>query len=422
MGGKIEYRPRYVCAYQPIKNTLQRLLNRPGFVNKLEHWRSRCRSDCMTSDIYDGDVWADFCSEKFGNFLQYKRNYGVMLNFDFFQPYRHTTESYGVFYLTLMNLPRSEHFKKENVLLVGIIPPLGHEPASLNTFMKPLVDELKQFWVSGYRLNTAESPRYKLLFKLALMCIACDIPAARKCCGFKGHSANYGCSRCMKLFPEGFHERKDYSGFDTSQWQPRTYDEHMEVVKQILKCNTQSAVESLETETSVKYSILTELPYFNPIRFTIIDPMHNLFVGTAKTVMKKIWLERGIISSTQLDMIQARVDSLQVLSDIGRIPTKIASNFSGFTAEQLKNWVILYSMYALGGLISQDEYHCWQSFVLACYFLCRRTVSRVDVIKANTLLVKFCQRMERLYGKECVTPNMHLHCHLAECIKDYGSV
>ena len=64
MGGEIEYRPRYVYAYQPIKNSLQRLLNRPGFVNELEHWRSRCRNDSMTSDIYDGDVWADFCSEK----------------------------------------------------------------------------------------------------------------------------------------------------------------------------------------------------------------------------------------------------------------------------------------------------------------------------------------------------------------------
>ena len=102
----------------------------------------------------------------------------------------------------------------------------------------------------------------------------------------------------------------------------------MEAVKKLKKCNTQTAVDSLETETGVKHSISTELPYFNPIRFTIIDPMHNL---SAKAVMKKIWLERGIISSAQLDTIQARVDSLQVPSDIGRIPTKIASNFSGFT-------------------------------------------------------------------------------------------
>ena len=113
---------------------------------------------------------------------------------------------------------------------------------------------------------------------------------------------------------------------------------------------------------------------------------------------------------------------MNVPSDIGRIPNKIASNFGGFTAEQLKNWVVVYSMYALRGIISQEEYYCWQSFVLACFLLCRRIVSRDDITKADLLLLKFCQHLQRLYGKSIITPNMHLHCHMAECVKDYGSV
>lgn len=160
-----------------------------------------------------------------------------MLNLDFFQPYKHTTESFGAIYLTLMNLPRSERFKQENVILVGIIPPFLHEPPSLNTFLRPLVDELNAFW-TGVRLNTAESPRYKPLFKLALMCVACDIPAARKCCGFKGHSANYGCSRCLKFFP-GTVGNKNFGGFDRSQWPPRTYIEHMNAIEEIKRSVTQ---------------------------------------------------------------------------------------------------------------------------------------------------------------------------------------
>ena len=169
----------------------------------------------------------------------------------------------------------------------------------------------------------------------------------------------------------------------------------------------------------MKYSIITELSYFDPIRFTIIDPMHNLFLGTAKNVMKKIWLQRDIISDAKLNLIQCRIDNMSVPSDLGRIPKKIASNFSGFTAEQLKNWVLLYSMYAL---LSQDDYHCWQAFVLACFLVCRRIIERQDIIKADLLFVKFCQHAERIYGKEVVTPNMHLHCHICECVKDYGSV
>ena len=39
---------------------------------------------------------------------------------------------------------------------------------------------------------------------------------------------------------------------------------------------------------------------------------------------------------------------------------------------------------------------------------------------ADTLLLRFCQRCERQYGKDVVTPNMHMACHLCECIRDYG--
>lgn len=418
--GKVEYRPRYAYAYQPLKASLQLLLNRPGFADKLEWWRNRNSLDNKLSDVYDGNIWKEFLSEKHNYFLKFKKNYGVMLNLDFFQPYKHTTESYGAVYLTLMNLPRSERFKQENVILVSIIPPFPHEPPTLNTFLRPLIDELKEFW-NGIRLSTAESCSYKPLIKLALMCVACDIPAARKCCGFKGHSANYGCSKCMKFFP-GSVGSKNFSGFDRSKWLPRTYEEHMRVIEEIKKCKTQTAIESLETAKGVKFSILTELPYFDPIRFTVIDPMHNLFLGTAKTMMKNIWLKRDIITHEQLNIIQSRIDNLKVPSDLGRIPKKISSNFSGFTAEQLKNWVLLYSMYALRGILSQDEYHCWQAFVLACFLICRRTICMQDAIKADLLFVKFGTHVQRIYGENVITPNMHLHCHIIDCLKDYGSM
>ena len=133
--------------------------------------------------------------------------------YGFFQPYKHVTASYGVIYLALLNLTRAERLKKGNILIVGIIPPFEHEPDTLNPFLKPMVDELKEFWDPDVRLYTAESPKFKLLFIIALMCVACDIPAARKCCGFKGHSANYGCSHCKKVFPGGI-GCEDFSGFD----------------------------------------------------------------------------------------------------------------------------------------------------------------------------------------------------------------
>ena len=38
------------------------------------------------------------------------------------------------------------------------------------------------------------------------------------------------------------------------------------------------------------------------------------------------------------------------------------------------------------------------------------------------VLMHFCRRFGQLYGKEAITPNMHLHAHLCECIQDYGPI
>ena len=45
-----------------------------------------------------------------------------------------------------------------------------------------------------------------------------------------------------------------------------------------------------------------------------------------------------------------------------------------------------------------------------------------DIQVADALLLHFCRRYQALYGRLCVTPNMHMHAHLRECLLDYGPV
>ena len=120
-------------------------------------------------------------------------------------------------------------------------------------------------------------------------------------------------------------------------------------------------------------------------------------------------------------VIQERVDTLIVPSDIGRIPHTILSGFSSFTADQWKNWVMYYSLIALCDilLLSNDVFECWH-FVLACRILCSKQLNMDQVMLGDALLLRFCRRTERLFGWQCVTPNMHLLCHLRSCIVDYG--
>ena len=54
--------------------------------------------------------------------------------------------------------------------------------------------------------------------------------------------------------------------------------------------------------------------------------------------------------------------------------------------------------------------------------LCSTQISVDDLQKVDMVLMHFCRRFGQLYGKEAITPNMHLHAHLRECIQDYGPI
>ena len=42
--------------------------------------------------------------------------------------------------------------------------------------------------------------------------------------------------------------------------------------------------------------------------------------------------------------------------------------------------------------------------------------------ESDDLFEEFCTKFVTLYGKESCTMNLHLHCHLKECVEDYGPV
>ena len=81
-------------------------------------------------------------------------NLSFILNIDFFQPYKHVQYSLGALYLCVMNLPREIRYKRENAILVGLIPGPSEPRHDMNSFLKPLVDDLMKCW-QGVDMNIA---------------------------------------------------------------------------------------------------------------------------------------------------------------------------------------------------------------------------------------------------------------------------
>ena len=195
-----KFHPRMKLCVQSISQKLKSFCARAGFIQRCNEWKERdtFEQTGYYRDIYDGRIWRDFQSVDDIPFLSGPCNIGLMLNIDWFQPYSHCQYSVGAVYLSLMNLPRHLRFKTENIILVAVLPgPNEPDAEGLCHLMRPIVDELLKLWTDGVEVTVGKQ---LLTVKAALLCVAADLPAARKLCGFLGHGAKLGCSKCTKEF------------------------------------------------------------------------------------------------------------------------------------------------------------------------------------------------------------------------------
>ena len=229
----------------------------------------------------------------------------------------------------------------------------------------------------------------------------------------------------FKQMKDGDSMWTNYASFDTAQWILCTNEDHHHrcglINKEFQSNNTKSALQKAESQFGLRYSVLLEIPYFDPIRFTIFDPMHNLFLGTGKKVME-VWLSHAsnVLSKKDFKAIEQAIQEFVIPDGVGCLPLNITAHFGGFTADQWRNWITVYSSILLWGIIDDSHWVCCISFAMAIKLLCCRLIKTSNITKATSLLKSFCSRFQDLYGdKEC-TINMHLHLHLQKSLFDYG--
>ena len=155
---RILYPIKTFC-YKSIISSLKCFLDRRGFQQMAESWRSRKRVPGTYRDVYDGRVWREIRSKSSEPFFEIPRRYGLTMNVDWFQPYKHSPYSVGVIYLAIMNLPREERFKQENIIIAGIIPGPDEPSKDINGYLEPLVSELISLWEEGIEYQAVDDTK-----------------------------------------------------------------------------------------------------------------------------------------------------------------------------------------------------------------------------------------------------------------------
>ncbi|EIE78917.1 hypothetical protein RO3G_03622 [Rhizopus delemar RA 99-880] len=373
--------PKMLFEYNCIVSTLKKFMCRQGFVDSLLKWKSRPQQQNLMLDVYDGNVWKQFGSH-----------------------------SSGGIYLTIQNLARDERNLKENVICVGLLPgPKEPSGAEINNYLSPLVDELSVLFDEGVLMDVlVDGALKKERMRAALTMVACDLPAARKLCGFTAGNSNCACHKCLKQFGslDGDMMRRDFRNFDMASWIPRTNYTHRQAAMEWYQQLNETSKSRHANLHGTKYSELLRLRYFDPVVFTVVDPMHNLYLGTAKKMMM-IWrttIKNRRLMLTNDDMkkvAEARNIQLPVGYDSSSLIRKMTTGEIGFShlkADERKVWVTSISKVLLLGKLDRQYYQHWLKFVDANILIASPSITTEDVEEAHRLLISFCSEMEGLYG------------------------
>jgi Transposase family tnp2. len=198
------------------------------------------------------------------------------LNLDFFHPegvsMRSDSTSCGVISMVCLNLPPDLRYKAENMYLAGIIPSSEPHLTEINHYLRPVIDSMVVSWGRGVRFSRTAS-RNGRMTRCAIAPVVCDLLAARKVAQLLSHSSHFYCSVCQCV------HQSTLGRTDNTSWVPRDVSilrQQAEAWRDALTVTEQVKITAAH---GVRWSELWRLPYWDPTRQLVVDPMHCLFEG-----------------------------------------------------------------------------------------------------------------------------------------------
>lgn len=276
--------------YQPFKSWLARFLSRPGIEDVLITAPSNSPGERLEKDIWDAEAFTQFRGPDGKPYFEVSDNelrLVFSLFVDWFNPFGNRASSksasVGAIYMVCLNLPLHLRYRMENIYLVGIIPG-PREPSlhQINHFLDILVNDLIPLWTRGLYFSRTAALRYGRLVRCALLPLICDLPGLRKTAGFAGHSHTYLCSFCRIT-------KNTVSNFAYFDWPRRTYAEHLQQARAWKDAASEDIRQMLWKVNHIRWSSLLALPYWDITKYSVVDAMHNLFLGHFRRHCVDIW-------------------------------------------------------------------------------------------------------------------------------------
>ncbi|CAL2240280.1 unnamed protein product [Prunus armeniaca] len=197
--------PQKVMRYLPLKPRLQRLYMSTHTATDMRWHKEKQVDDDVMRHPADGEVWKEF-DRTFPEFAANPRNIRLGLATEGFNPYGVLNQHHSTWPIFVFpyNLPPWKCMKKEYMMMTVLIT---EDPGrSIDVYLRPLVDELKDLWTNGVRTYDKSTGKMFTL-RAAVMWTVNDFPAYAMVSGWstKGYMA---CPLCKEDVTSGWHARK----------------------------------------------------------------------------------------------------------------------------------------------------------------------------------------------------------------------
>ena len=388
----------------------------------------------ILEDVWDGRLWKKFLHDPVSKvpLLSEKNNIAFILNVDWVKPFHRGQYKFGVIYLSVLNLPRSDRLLKKWTHVLGIIPGPSELKTHINTFLKPMVDDLLRLW-EGIDILLKQTNEV-IQVRAMLLCVSCDMPAIRKVSQFLGHKAYKGCNICQISGEREYDEEGNPTGrmsyySKSCKFVRRTQKEVMRQSQEYCSARNKTEAKNIAKENGVRYCELHRLPYFEPTRMCAVDPMHALLLGLVKKESEIHFeqessapLYRFAIKHKDRQEMKKRLKAIEMPSDCGRLPTSLLdkNSLDGVTAQQWLLYALVYARACLVNLIPRDAFQCMKILCKITDILAKHKLSKDDIEVLSNLLQNHHHMFSKLYGKWVVSINYHMILHIIDTLQDFG--
>ncbi len=292
VGGLGVWRPSLMCAYHELNDYVCGLECREDLREYIDSACDKAMEEFSKgvpnefNDVLSGDFARSFKWIDNKLFIDRPKGEGRLLfslNLDFFNVeemrLRGASASSGIVAMACLNLPVDIRYKPENMYIACIIPgPKEPRLTQTNHFIRPLVDDLKVSWERGTQFS--HSP--DRVVRCALACAVCDLVGARKLSCMAGVTSNHICTICDCF------GHASYGRTDVEKWKTRNRDDLFDAATQWQNASSTNDQDKLFSANGVRWSELWRLPYWDPARQLVIDPMHNLLEGLAQAHFRSV--------------------------------------------------------------------------------------------------------------------------------------